>query len=85
MLFSADSDAVSFWHWGPFREESRVVLSARAVMAAAPGRGLQSLLDMPDSRIRAMQAAIAQHAHRLQVRALVCELGRESQHAHRRG
>jgi hypothetical protein len=68
VLFSHNSDAVSPWHWGPFRADSRVLLSEETFMEAKRSRrnGLQPLLDMPQSRIAAMQATIAAKAQRLQ-------------------
>ena len=73
VFFSHDTDSTSAWHWGTFRNESRVLLSASEFMSAtARGEhGLQALLDMPESRIRAMQASIAKDAHRLQVRSRI--------------
>ena len=68
VLFSPDSDAVSPWHWGLFRESSRVLLSESEYMAARPGvEGLRVLYDMPQKRIAELQASIARYAHRLQV------------------
>jgi len=67
VLFSPDSDGVSPWHWGPFREESRVLLSAVEYLALPPGdAGLRVLLDMPPERVSALQASISRNAHRLQ-------------------
>ena len=68
VLFSPDSDAVSPWHWGLFRESSRVLLSESEYMAARPGvDGLRALYDMPQKQIARLQASIARYAHRLQV------------------
>ena len=65
--FSLDSDAVSYWHWGPFRNESRVLLSEGDYMASKRGgSGLRVLLDMPQEQVDALQRSIASHAHRLQ-------------------
>ena len=68
VLFSPDSDAVSPWHWGLFRESSRVLLTESEYMAARPGvEGLRVLYDMPQKQIAELQASIARYAHRLQV------------------
>ena len=68
VLFSHDSDLASSWHWGPFRQDSRVLLSEADFMALRKRKrnGLQALLDIPPARVAEMQAAIARNAHRLQ-------------------
>ncbi len=51
-------------HWGPFREDSRVLLNIRDVLSGKIDV-ITTLRAIPQARVREMQAAIAKHAHRM--------------------
>ena len=65
VVFSQYVENVSPWHWGVFRDDSRVLIDERAY-AAGELDLVQHLRDIPRQRIAQMQAAIRMHAHRLQ-------------------
>ena len=63
VLFSLNTDAVSPWHWGSFRADSRVLMSPDDYMNNVTS--LQTLRSIPAERVALMQATIRANAHKL--------------------
>jgi hypothetical protein len=64
VLFSLTTDAVSPWHWGPFRADSRILMSPDDYMNKVTS--LEDLRRIPAERIAHMQATIRANVHKIQ-------------------
>jgi hypothetical protein len=63
VLFSLTTEAVSPWHWGAFRADSRILMSPDDYLSKVVS--LDDLRRIPADRIAHMQETIRRHAHKL--------------------
>lgn len=65
VIFSKQTDSMAPWHWGPWREQSRVFIAAEDLYSGKIDLK-EYLQTIPEKKIQAMQKVIAENAHKMQ-------------------
>eukprot|EP00746_Dinoflagellata_sp_MGD_P153906 gnl/MRDRNA2_/MRDRNA2_84519_c0_seq1.p1 gnl/MRDRNA2_/MRDRNA2_84519_c0~~gnl/MRDRNA2_/MRDRNA2_84519_c0_seq1.p1 ORF type:complete len:459 (+),score=91.64 gnl/MRDRNA2_/MRDRNA2_84519_c0_seq1:103-1479(+) len=65
VMFSRQTDIMAPWHWGPWKDDSRVFIPAQDLYSGKVD--LKEVLEsIPEERIKHMQKTIAENAQRMQ-------------------